>query len=74
MAKQDLISLTEFNKNRRLAHRAQEDLHVNVPNGIACPKCGEELVDDDRRVRCMSDPPQYHVHCPACGHKTYRVC
>ena len=41
------------------------------PNGIACPKCGSELMDSDSGV-LTSMPPQRNVHCPKCGYKGYR--
>jgi len=37
---------------------------IPVPNGIACPKCGEELVDSQPNVTLTSMPPQKNVHCP----------
>jgi len=41
------------------------------PNDIACPKCGEELMDTDNRV-LTSNPPQRNIHCPSCGYRGYR--
>lgn len=38
------------------------------PNGIECPKCGEELCDTDPNVVLTSFPPQTRVGCPACGY------
>ena len=40
-------------------------------NGIACPKCGEELLDSDGRF-LASHPPQRNVHCPKCDYRGYR--
>lgn len=42
------------------------------PNGIACPKCGQELVDSNPSVCLTSWPPQYSVHCLACEYNGYR--
>jgi len=42
------------------------------PNGIKCPKCGEELMDTYPNIILTSDPPQKNVHCPKCDHKGYR--
>jgi DNA-directed RNA polymerase subunit RPC12/RpoP len=42
------------------------------PNGIKCPKCGEELMDTYPNMILTSDPPQKNVHCPTCDHKGYR--
>ena len=38
-----------------------------VPNGIACPKCGEELVDVGS-IHPLSNPPQKQIYCPGCGY------
>ncbi len=38
----------------------------NIPNSIACPDCGAELVDTNRGVVLTSLPPQYAIHCPSC--------
>jgi len=35
------------------------------PNGLACPKCGKELVDVG--VIQLAQPPQYGVLCESCG-------
>jgi DNA-directed RNA polymerase subunit RPC12/RpoP len=42
------------------------------PNGIKCPKCGEELMDTYPNMILTSDPAQKNVHCPKCDHKGYR--
>lgn len=42
------------------------------PNGIACPKCGVELMDSDPGLVMTSAPPQLNVHCPGCGFKGTR--
>lgn len=44
----------------------------DVLNNIACPKCGKELVDVDRRVILASNPPQLGVKCPWCGYRGFR--
>jgi hypothetical protein len=41
------------------------------PNGIACPKCGKEMVDLDNTVLC-SIPPQKNIGCE-CGFRDYRI-
>lgn len=43
-----------------------------IPNGIACPKCGEELLDSTPNIVLTSNPPQYNVNCPKCGYRGYR--
>lgn len=42
------------------------------PNGIACDKCGHELMDSCPNVMLASNPPQLNVHCPKCGFTGYR--
>ena len=42
------------------------------PNGVKCPKCGEELMDTYPNMILTSDPAQKNVHCPKCDHKGYR--
>ncbi|DBA35132.1 TPA_asm: hypothetical protein vir515_00047 [Caudoviricetes sp. vir515] len=44
----------------------------NAPNNIACPNCGTELVDVDRKMILASNPPQYEIKCPNCGYHGYR--
>jgi predicted RNA-binding Zn-ribbon protein involved in translation (DUF1610 family) len=46
----------------------------NIPNGIACPECGTELVDTDRSFRTASCPPKYTVACQKCGYHGWRNC
>lgn len=43
------------------------------PNGIACPKCGNELLDSNPRMTLTSNPPQKNTHCSACAYRGYRV-
>lgn len=45
---------------KRLAEITRENGPQGV--GLACDKCGDELV--------FSDPPQRNVHCLKCGYKT----
>lgn len=47
---------------------------VDVPNGIACPACGAELVDVDRSCVLTSAPPKYAASCLACRWRGYRTC
>jgi len=45
-------------------------------NGIACPKCGEELVDAQPFMSWRvdgSDFPRASISCPACGYRGYRL-
>lgn len=40
-------------------------------NGLACPVCGECLLDTDGG-KILSDPPKIKVHC-ACGFTGFRI-
>jgi hypothetical protein len=60
-----LQSLDDYNKDRLDAFKLTEKPH---PNGIACPKCGKELLDSNPSFCLTSWPPQYSTHCPACGY------
>jgi hypothetical protein len=42
-------------------------------NGIACPKCGEELYDSSPNCILTSMPAQKNVHCSKCDHVGYRI-
>jgi len=61
-----LISLEDWNKAR--FEREDASQARNVPNGIACPECGNELVDDDPNTMLMSNPAQYYVTCLKCAY------
>lgn len=37
--------------------------------GVACPSCGEELVESSSEVLLFSDPPRKNVHCNLCKSK-----
>jgi len=41
-------------------------------NGIACPKCGEELFDSNPMITLTSYPAQKKVHCSKCDYVGYR--
>lgn len=68
MPDKPLISLKEHNE-KTLSAAWGNNARVNVPNGIACPSCGKECVDDDRSIMLMSKPPQYTMRCltEGCG-------
>lgn len=68
-----LKSLKEHEEGRRESYERRADRRM-VPNGIACPQCGSELVDVDRSVQLMSNPPRYNTVCTACDYSGYRAC
>jgi len=46
-----------------------------VKNGIACPKCGDELVDVNPNEVLTSIPPKKFIRCENknCGYSGYRI-
>ncbi len=69
--KRKLKSLNEHNSK---AWYNQVNMFFNKPkpNGIACPKCGSELIDTNPMITLTSNPLQKNVHCN-CGYKGYRI-
>ncbi len=67
-----LKSLDEHNSN---AWSTQTRWFSNepIPNGIACPKCGNELMDTNPMMTLTSHPAQKSVHCSKCEYKGYRI-
>lgn len=68
-----LKALHDFNADAWRRHRECQERMVDVPNGIACPKCGMQMMDTDRRLVLTTSPPQYNIHCPACKHQDFRT-
>lgn len=69
-------SLEEFNKDRMEAiERHSITFDSPRPNGIACPLCGNELVDSFPESTLMSNPPKKNIACIVigCGFKGYRI-
>jgi predicted RNA-binding Zn-ribbon protein involved in translation (DUF1610 family) len=43
-------------------------LHPKIRfNGIACPSCGQELVDNDPTTTLLGMPPRKAITCPKCN-------
>lgn len=64
-----LKSLVQHNAERSATY----EMLSNRPNGIACPHCGGEMVDDQPHVTLTTDPPQTQITCPSCNYETLRV-
>ena len=71
--KKKLKSLDEHNSTAWSTHTSMFN-NSPQPNGIACPKCGEELMDSNPMMTLTSHPPQKNVHCPKCEYSGYRYC
>jgi len=65
-----LKSLEEHNEEMR--KRYKDWFNYPKPNGLACPKCGEELIDSDA-VTLSSYPPRKNIHCSICPFKGSRI-
>jgi hypothetical protein len=67
-----LTSLDEHNSN---AWSTQVNMYSNEPrpNGIACPECGNELMDTNPMMTLTSHPAKKNVHCSKCEYKGYRI-
>ena len=69
-----LKSLDEFNaERRRVIEEIDHAFCGPHGNGIACPSCGQELVDSHRHLILNSSPPQKGIHCQSCDYRGYRV-
>ncbi len=55
-----LKSLKEHNK----AHFIE--FHKLRLTNIACPVCGEEVVETHPHMTLLTMPPQKEIHCPQC--------
>lgn len=66
-----LIELSKFNRDQSDLHRRMNDPSPR-PNGIACPKCGVELMDSQPMMMLASNPPQKNIHCSTCDYKGLR--
>jgi predicted RNA-binding Zn-ribbon protein involved in translation (DUF1610 family) len=62
-----LVSLEDHNR------RHQAFPTSTRRNGIACPQCGEELVDSKPGTALLTNPLQYLIHCPTCTFKGTRL-
>lgn len=65
-------TLEQHNADARKRHMEYEKKMRPHPNGIACPKCGQELWDSDPMVCYASNPPMAEVHCRNCGFVGFR--
>ena len=66
-----LKDLYEHNAQARM----QWAMNGNSPvlNGVACPKCGEEMYDSSPLIMLTSMPAQKNVHCSKCDYVGYRI-
>lgn len=62
-----LKSLEEHNKEFTEIYISR-----SIPNGIACPKCNNELYDTEDLVT-LSFPPKRSIMCTKCNYTGYRI-
>ena len=62
-----LKSLSDHNHEKQAQWQWQSIVNSR-PNGIACPECGEELLDTNPDTMLLSAPPQFRVHCSSCAY------
>ena len=67
--------LKSLGEHNALATEIQYTLNDNSPrlNGVACPKCGDEMLDSSPMTTLTSNPAQKNVHCGKCGYVGYRI-
>jgi hypothetical protein len=65
-----LVTLAVHNKQR---YAITQPMRSNRPNGIACPECGQELVDPTPDIMLMSCPAQLDIKCMSCNFTGYRL-
>lgn len=66
-----LKTLEEHNKHHSPLYSF--DLSKPIKNGIACPKCGEELIDSNPMAVLCSNPPKKNIKCESCDYSGYRI-
>ncbi len=57
------LVLLRAHNDERLSHWRDPDSRKPVPNGIACPRCGNELLDKQPGVMQPTVPPRVNVLC-----------
>ena len=69
-----LRSLEEHDAEAWERHRIVNNMN-SKPLGIACPKCGTELVNPEPNMVLTSNPPKQHTQCTAkhCGYRGYAL-
>lgn len=45
----------------------------SVGAGVACPKCGTEMLITDTGTVLLTWPPKRSVECPSCKHHDYML-
>lgn len=67
----EMLKSLEDNEREAMERWSRMQPQLQQPNGIACPECGNELVEH-RSARLASNPPKYATRCLLCGYTGYR--
>jgi ribosomal protein S27E len=70
MIEKKLVSLEDYNNIRT---KMFNTVFTSDITGVACPKCGEELLDTEPHFTFAGSPPQKSVHCSSCNWDGYKV-
>lgn len=68
----EMKTLEQFNIEKIKEYYTNYNRNI-IKNGIACPECGEELIDSSPDITLCSNPPQKNVLCQSCGFNGYRI-
>jgi len=73
-----LETLAHYNERRERSYKTRwagkiGDMSMMNGNGLACPECGQQLVDTRPFQMAFTKPPSLHVHCKGCGHEDRRA-
>ena len=66
-------TLSEHNRERAEQYEAATQMGGPILNGIACPKCNQELFDSYPMLTLTSNPPRKDINCIGCGFRGYRI-
>lgn len=70
-----MTKLKSLDKHNAESRKRQSGMNDNSPafNGIACPKCGKELLDTNPMITLTSNPAQKNINCSKCDYVGYRI-
>ncbi len=69
----DRLKLLSDSNDKRMRHWRDPKSRLPKKNGIACPKCGEELSDRHPGVMQPGNPPRMDIRCESCEWHGRRV-
>jgi predicted RNA-binding Zn-ribbon protein involved in translation (DUF1610 family) len=70
----NLKSVTQHNAEARERHAQRErEAREGVRTGLACEKCGGEMIDRTPWITNMGNPASRWIHCEKCGNQDLMV-